>query len=134
MDHQPRCALDLELDELRQKTDRGVRFAITTPVFDLFRFQKVLKRIDRENLAVIPTVLLLKSAGMARYIDRNIRHISIPPETIRAIQKAPDKVLHCVRLAGELISNLKEMGLPGVAISTIGWEDKIPEILDQAKL
>ena len=127
-------ALDLELEELKRKIDMGVGFAVTTPVFDLFRFQKLLKRIDTAGVAVIPTVLLLKSAGMARYIDRNIRHITIPPETTRAIQQAPDKVKHCIQLAGETVAALKDMGAAGVAISTIGWEDKIPQILDQANL
>ncbi len=127
-------ALNIELEELKQKIDLGVKFVVTTPVFDLFRFENLLKRMGTENVAVIPTVLLLKSAGMARYIDRNVRHIAIPPETIRAIQKAPDKVRHCIKLAGETVAALKDMGLAGVVISTIGWEDKIPQILDQAKV
>ena len=37
---------------------------------------RLRKKIDPNKIAIIPTVLLLKSAGMARYIDRNIKHIS----------------------------------------------------------
>ena len=71
---------------------------------------------------------------MARYIDRNIKNISIPSETIRGIQKAPDKQEECIRIAAELINQLKDMGMAGVMISTAGWEDKVPRILDEAKL
>jgi hypothetical protein len=98
------------------------------------RFQDFVKRVDTGQVAVVPTVLLLKSAGMARYIDRNIKGMSIPSEMIRGIQKAPDKVQECIRIAGQIISRIKDMGLPGVYISTVGWEDKLPQLLGEAKL
>ena len=126
--------LDIEMESLGNKIDLGVKYVITNPVFDLMGLEQFVKRIDTNRVAVIPTVLLLKSAGMARYIDRNIKGISIPPELIANIQKAPDKREECIRIAGELISQIKEMGMAGVLISAVGWEDKIPQILDRAKL
>jgi 5,10-methylenetetrahydrofolate reductase len=130
----PGGLLNIELENLRRKADLGVEYVITNPIFDLRRFEQFVKRIDVKPLAVIPTVLLLKSAGMARYIDRNIKGISIPPEIIRDIQKAPDKAKECVRIVAELIVRIKEMGMPGVLISTVGWEDKLPLILDESKV
>lgn len=130
----PGGLLNIELENLKRKVDLGVEYVVTNPIFDLRRFEQFLKRIDVKPLAVIPTVLLLKSAGMARYIDRNIKGISIPPEIIRDIQKAPDKIKECVRIAAEIVSRIKEMGMAGVLISTVGWEDKLPLILDEAKL
>lgn len=126
--------LELELENLKKKIDYGVQYIITNPIFDLRRFQQFIKRIETHRVAVMPTVLLLKSAGMARYIDRNIKGISIPPEMIRNIQKAPDKVRECIRIAGEIITRIKEMGMAGVLISTVGWEDKLPKVIDEAKL
>ena len=130
----PGGLLELELENLLKMIDYGVEYVVTKPVFDVRRFQEFVKRVDTSRVAVIPTVLLLKSAGMARYIDRNIKGISIPPEMIRGIQKAPDKVQECIRIAGELISRLKEMGMAGVYISTVGWEDKLPQLMGEAKL
>ena len=127
-------ALDVALENLRKMIDAGVQFLITTPVFDLHRFQQFIKRIDTSQVAVIPTVMLLKSAGMARYIDRNIKNISIPAEMIRGIQKAPDKVRHCIKIAADLMGHLKQMKMAGVMVSTLGWEDKLPQVLDEAKL
>jgi methylenetetrahydrofolate reductase (NADPH) len=126
--------LDIELENLGKRVDIGVKYAITNPVFDLKGLEQFVKRVDTNQVAVIPTVLLLKSAGMARYIDRNIKGISIPPELIANIQKAPDKREECIRISGELILQIKEMGMPGVLVSAVGWEDKIPQILDRAKL
>lgn len=126
--------LDIELENLNKKIECGVEFIITNPIFDLRRFQQFVKRVDTSKIAVIPTILLLKSAGMARYIDRNVKGISIPPEMIRDIQKAPDKTKECIRIAGEIISRMKELGMAGVLVSTMGWEDRLPQILDEAKI
>jgi len=130
----PGGLLTIEMENLKRKVDLGVEYVITNPIFDLRRFDQFIKRVGVSGVAVIPTVLLLKSAGMARYIDRNIKGISIPPEMINRIQKAPDKVKECVSIAAELIARLKDMGMAGVLISTAGWEDKVPVILDEAKL
>lgn len=127
-------ALDIEIENLQKMIDLGVRFIVTSPVFDLHRFRQFIKRIDTARVAVIPTVMLLKSAGMARYIDRNIKNISIPKEIIRDIQKAPDKLQQCIKISAELIGHFKEMGMAGVMISTLGWEDKLPQVLHAAKI
>ena len=130
----PGGLLELELDGLKKKIDNGVEFLITNPIFDIHAFRQFTRRIKDIDVAVIPTVLMLKSAGMARYIDRNIKNISIPSEMIRDIQKAPDKQKQCITIAAELIGQLKEMGMAGVVISTAGWEDRVPKILDEAGL
>jgi len=122
--------LDLEIEEMDRKMAAGVQFFITPPVFDLQPFTRFMKRIADRGAKIIPTVLLLKSVGMARYMDRHLDHVHIPNDLILRIQKAPDKVRECVRIAGELVSALKETGCSGVLVSTIGWEDKLPNILE----
>lgn len=130
----PGGLLELELENLKKKINNGIEFIITNPIFDIHNFGQFVKRIKDMDVAVIPTVLLLKSAGMARYIDRNMKNISIPSELIREIQKAPDKQKQCITIAAELVSQFKEMNMAGVMISTAGWEDKAPKILDEARL
>ena len=126
--------LDIEMERLEKMMASGVDYVITNPVFDLRRFEQFVKRVDTSKIAVLPTILLLKSAGMARYIDRNVRGISIPQDTIRGIQKASDKVQECTRIAAETLKQIKAMGMAGVLISTVGWESKLPLILDKAQI
>jgi methylenetetrahydrofolate reductase (NADPH) len=126
--------LDIEMERLEKMMESGVDYVITNPVFDLRRFEQFVKRVDTSKIAVLPTILLLKSAGMARYIDRNMRGISIPQEMILGIQKAPDKVQECTRIAAETLKQIKAMGMAGVLISTAGWESKLPLILDKAQI
>ena len=120
---------ELILDEMNRLSQAGTRFFITPPLFDLAAITPVWKRVNQDTTRVIPTVLLLKSLGMARYIARNVSHTFIPDTLIDRIQNAPDKVRECLDIASETIRALKKEGFGGVLIATIGWEDKLPEIL-----
>jgi methylenetetrahydrofolate reductase (NADPH) len=122
-----------ELAELDQKIAAGARFFTTQPIFDPAVLGNFLKDLGRRPATIIPTVMLLKSVGMARYINRHLE-MKIPEEFITRIQKAADRVRECVQIAAELVSALKAQGAPGVLISTIGWEDKLPSVLAAAGL
>jgi methylenetetrahydrofolate reductase (NADPH) len=124
-------AVKAELGEMDQKIAAGAQFFTTPPVFDPEALEKFTRHLAGRPAAVIPTVLLLKSVGMARYINR-IMELKIPEDYINRIQKAPDRVRECVQIAAEIISALKAKGFRGVLISTIGWEDKLPQILSAA--
>jgi 5,10-methylenetetrahydrofolate reductase len=115
---------------MTQRAEAGARFFITPPLFDLELIRPFLRRVDREQTIILPTVLLLKSLGMARYIERNMPHIAIPPQIIDRIQKAGDKVRECVRIAVELVAAIKAEGFKGVVLSTLGWEHKLPDIVE----
>ena len=121
---------ELELVEMNKKIAAGTRFFITPPLFDIAAIDPFLKRVDRKKTIIIPTVLLLKSLGMARYIARNMKDVDLPDEMIARIRKAPDKVRECIRIAAELVTTLKREGFDGVLLATLGWEHKLPEILN----
>ncbi len=121
--------LDKEIEEMETKKKLGVDFFITPPLFDLSAISPFLNRIDKKTTHIIPTVLLLKSAGMARYMDRNMDHIHIPRDMIQRIQKAGDKTRECILIAKEIVTTLKKENFSGVCLSTIGWENKLPELL-----
>jgi len=121
---------ELEAEDLAQRAAAGARFFITPPLFDLELIKPFMRRVDRQRTIIIPTVLLLKSLGMARYIERNMPHILLPPEIIDRVQRAPDKVRECVRIAIDLVSRIKAEGFRGVMLSTLGWEHKLPDIVE----
>jgi 5,10-methylenetetrahydrofolate reductase len=121
---------ELELEEMNQKIEAGTRFFITPPIFETESLKAFMKRVDRKQAVIIPTVLLLKSLGMARYMARNMPNVSIPEALIERIRKSPDKVRECIRIAGELVKTLKQEAFDGVLLSTLGWEHKLPEILE----
>ncbi len=121
--------LEIELEEMNKKIESGAHFFVTPPLFDIESIQSFMKIVDHEKTKIIPTILLLKSAGMARYMARNVEHVHIPDELIKRIQTSADKTRECVNIAKEMIGLLKEEGFSGVLISTIGWENRLPEII-----
>jgi 5,10-methylenetetrahydrofolate reductase len=129
----PGKSLELVLEEMNQKSEAGTQFFITPPLFDLSAIEPFLKRVDLQKVKIIPTVLLLKSVGMARYIARNVENVYIPDSLIDRVQKSPDKVRECTQVASEMVATLKQKGFSGVLLATIGWEDKLPEILTGLK-
>jgi len=122
---------ELELEEMNKKIEAGAQFFISPPLFDLSAIEPFIKRVDLNKTTIIPTVLLLKSLGMARYMARNVDHVYIPDSLIQRIQKAPEKVRECVQIASETVTTLKQEGFSGVLLSTIGWEHKLPEIIEK---
>lgn len=123
--------LDDELDAAKKKIDAGAQFIITPPVFDVDDFGQAMKKIAVLGVPVIPTIFLLKSVGIARYMAINEPGARISEDLIKRIRKAPDREVECLRIAGETISTLRGM-VQGVKIQTLGWEHRLPAILDFA--
>ncbi|MCP4693578.1 MAG: 5,10-methylenetetrahydrofolate reductase [Desulfobacterales bacterium] len=121
---------ELVLEDMNKKIDAGAEFFITPPLFDMAAIEPFRKRVD-PGVKLIPTVLLLKSLGMARYMARNVDNVFIPDDLIKRLQKAPDKVRECVRVAAETADRIRKEGFSGVLLATIGWEQKLPEILER---
>jgi len=125
--------LDREADAAKRKIDAGVRFLITPPVFVPDAIEPFVKKLADRDVFVIPTVVLLKSVGMARYMARNMPNVHIPDELIQKIQKAPDKTKECTHVAVETVRALKAARFSGALIATIGWEHKLPDIIHGIK-
>jgi methylenetetrahydrofolate reductase (NADPH) len=124
-------SLEEELANLDKKIGAGATFFTTQPIFDPKVLEAFLQSLGNRPGIIIPTVMLLKSVGMARYINAHME-MKIPEEFITRIQQAPERARECVQIAAELISTFNDQGFPGVHISTIGWEDKLPSILAAA--
>jgi methylenetetrahydrofolate reductase (NADPH) len=122
---------ELVIEEMNKKIEAGVRFFISPPLYDLSAIKPFMKRADIQKVKIIPTVLLLKSLGMARYIMRNMEDVYVPESLLDRIQKSPDKVRECIQIASEMVSLLKHEGFSGVHIATLGWEHKLHDILER---
>jgi len=124
-------SLEKELELARQKVQAGAGYVITPPVFDAKKFQGFMEKAKGLGAPVIATVYLLKSVGMARYMAANIPGVSLGDDLIGRIRQAKDRVDECVRIAGETVKQLKDM-CQGVCIVTLGWEFRLPAVLDYA--
>lgn len=123
--------LDKELESARKKVEAGASFMITPPVFDLDAFRGFYDKARGLGVPIIPTVFLIKSLAIAQYIANSEPGANISDDLIRRIRKSSDRELEGVKIAGETIASLKEVA-QGVKVQTLGWEHKLPEILDVA--
>jgi 5,10-methylenetetrahydrofolate reductase len=124
---------DLELKEMEKMQEEGTGYFLTTPVFDLGLFEKFMKQVNTFGVPVIAEVMILRTAGMAQFLNRHLQSGLVPEWIIKKIAKAPDRQKASIEIFTEIASGLKDL-CQGIHIITIGAEDKLRYYLDAARL
>lgn len=124
---------DFEGMDLERKMGLGVHFFLTSSVYDVGLFETFIKKVAHLKVPVIAGVTLLKSVGMARYVNKNVEGASIPEAIIDKLMKASNKQEASIEIAREMVRQLRPL-CQGIQIIPIGWEPLIPAVLDQAGL
>jgi methylenetetrahydrofolate reductase (NADPH) len=127
------AAFEMQIIRMEKKIETGARFFQTQGIFDLDLFERFMKRIQGFKMPVLGGVILLKSAGMARFMNKNVAGVFVPEPLIKEMEETKDKVKTSVKLAAKLIKGLKDI-CQGVHIMAIGWEKRIPMVMKEAGL
>lgn len=127
------AALDMQIIKMEKKIEAGARFFQTQGIYDLDLFEKFMKRVEGFKAPILGGVILLKSAGMARFMNKNVAGVFVPEPLIKEMEETKDKVKTSVGIAARLIKGMKDL-CQGVHIMAIGWEKKIPMVLEEAGL
>ena len=122
-----------EFQLAHKKVAAGAQFIITPPVFDMEIFSDFIKKATVLGVPIIPTVFLIKSVAIARYIAKSEPEAHLSEAMIKRIRKASDREMEGIKIAGETIKALSKIA-QGVKIQTLGWEHRLPQILDVAGL
>jgi methylenetetrahydrofolate reductase (NADPH) len=117
----------------QNKVKAGASYIIIPPIFDVAGSADLLAKVNEIGVPVITSVFLLKSLAIAQYISNSDPGARISDDLIRRIRKSSNREQEGIKIAGETILALKE-STQGVLIQTLGWEHKLPEILDVAKI
>ncbi len=122
-----------------KKAAAGVDFIQTQCIYDMERFREWMKMIRdlgvHEKVHIMAGVTPLKSAGMARYMAKNVAGITIPDALIDRMAKAAKGSEEGIRICVEQIRELREIeGVHGVHIMAIEWEQMISKITEMAGL
>ena len=125
--------LEPEIIKMEKKIEAGAQFFQTQAVYDVELFKRFLDNIKHIKTTVLAGIVLLKSAGMARYMNKNVAGVFVPDDLIREMETAKDKPAKSIEIAARLISNLKPL-CQGIHIMPIGWDKKVPQVLDAAGL
>jgi len=127
------AAFEMQIIKMEKKIEAGARFFQTQGIFDLDLFEKFIKRIDGFKVPVLGGIILLKSAGMARFMNKNVAGVFVPEPLIKEMEETKDKVKTSIEIASRLITGMKDL-CQGVHIMAIGWEKRIPLVLNEAGL
>jgi methylenetetrahydrofolate reductase (NADPH) len=127
------ASFELQIIKMEKKIKAGAKFFQTQAVYEPDKFYKFMKRVEQYHMPVMAGVIPLKSVGMARFMNKNVAGVFVPDPLIQKMAAATDKTQTGLQITADLIKQLKDV-CQGVHIMAIGWEKKVPQILDLAGL
>ncbi len=125
--------LEPQIIKMEKKIEAGAQFFQTQAVYDVAQFENFLNKTKHLKTTLMAGIVLLKSAGMARFMNKNVAGVSVPDELIKEMEATKDKMATCVDIAARLIKALKPT-CQGIHIMPIGWDKVVPRILDASGL
>ena len=123
--------LEKELKRMEEKIEAGASFFQTQAVYDAGAFEKFMNAVRRYNVPILAGFLMLKSGNMARNLNANLPGVAVPQEIVQEMDETGDRGATSVGIAGRIIQDIRPM-CQGVHIMAIGWEARIPQVLQAA--
>lgn len=128
--------LELQIIKMRKKIEVGAQFFQTQAVYDTKKFKEFMEQVSGFNVPIMAGLVILKSVGMARYMNANVAGVNVPEELIEELKKDKERTKSGqtgVEIAVRIINEIKD-SCQGIHLMPLGWDDKVPAILDGAGL
>jgi len=127
--------LEPQLIKFEKKIEAGAEFIQTQAVYDLDRFKEFMDYARQFKVKILAGVILLTSAPMARFMNKNIAGVFVPQDLIDEMAAAPkgQAITKGIEIAGRMIKRIHEEQIcDGVHIMAIGKEELVPDIMAAA--
>ncbi|MBM3143230.1 MAG: 5,10-methylenetetrahydrofolate reductase [Chloroflexi bacterium] len=122
-----------QLIKMERKVKAGAQFFQTQAIYEPKTFEAFMKEAKKFGVPILVGIVVLRSAAMAKFMNKNVAGIHVPDELIAEMDQAENKLQKGIEIAARLINEMKNM-CQGTHIMAIGLESKVPAILDAAKL
>ena len=124
-----------QIIKLEKKVEAGAQFVQTQTVYDPATFERFMAAMRHLKVPVLVGIVVLKSAGMAKYMNRTVPGVQVPDALIKQLAEAPKEDLKKVstQIAARLVREMRPM-CQGAHLMTLGWDDLVPGIIAQAGL
>jgi len=129
--------IEPQLIKFEKKVRAGARFFQTQAIYDIEKFKEFMRFARQFPVKILAGFVVLKSAGMANFLNKFVPGIKVPQELIDELRSAgKEKALDTgLNITARHIRQLKEESIcDGVHIMAIGMEDKVPIIMERAGL
>ncbi len=130
------CAdpLEPQVMKMEKKIFAGAEFFQTQAVYDIGLFEKFIKEVSHLKVPILAGIVLLKSAGMAKFMNENVSGVFVPDELIKEMSvPKEDRRKKSVEIAARLIKQMKDM-CQGVHLMPLGWDKEVPNVIESAGL
>ena len=125
--------LGKEIARMEGKIEAGAEFFQTNAVYEPAGFEAFMNRVDGLKVPILAGIIMLKSARQARYMTDKIPGVVVPDPLIDELENAESRVAASVSMAGRIVRDVAPM-CHGVHIMAIGWEHRIPAVMEAAGL
>lgn len=129
--------LEPQLIKFEKKVEAGAEFIQTQAVYDLDHFNEFMAYARQFPVKVLAGVILLTSAPMARFMNKNVAGVTVPKSLIDEMAAAPKgrAVDTGITIAGRMIKRIRDEKMcDGVHIMAIGREELVPAIMEAGGL
>jgi 5,10-methylenetetrahydrofolate reductase len=129
--------LEPQLIKFEKKIESGAEFIQTQAVYDLDKYKEFMAYARQFKVKILAGVILLTSAPMARFMNKNIAGVFVPQDLIDEMASAPkgQALTKGIEIAGRMIKRIHDEKMcDGVHIMAIGKEEKVPDIMAAAGL
>jgi methylenetetrahydrofolate reductase (NADH) len=123
--------LEKEIARMGDKVKDGAEFFQTQAVYEPDIFARFMEQAKQFGKPVLAGFIILKSGDMARRLNDTLPGVSVPEALIKEMDAAEDKSAKSIEIGGRIIAAVKDM-CQGVHVMAIGWESRIPAMLQAA--
>ncbi|WKY45364.1 methylenetetrahydrofolate reductase [Eubacteriaceae bacterium ES2] len=127
-------SVDVQLAKMEAKVKAGTEYFQTQGVYEPEKFFSFMEKAKQFGVPVQLGVIIPKNVGMCRYMNANVAGVHVPDDMIEELKKDKERTKSGdvgVELCAKIIKECKDH-CDGVHIMSLGWENRIPEILDLA--
>ncbi len=129
--------IEPQMMKFEKKVQAGANFFQTQAIYDIEKFKSFMTSARKFPVKILAGLVLLKSAGMANFMNKFVPGINVPQNLIDELKAAgKESALDAgINIMARHIKQLKEENIcAGVHIMAIGMEDKVPVIMERAGL
>ena len=129
-------SVDAQLAKMERKVMAGAEYFQTQAVFEPEKFISFMEKAKQFGKPVQLGVIIPKSAGMAKFMNKNVAGVHVPQWMIDELAADKEKAkagITGVELAAKVIKECRPY-CQGLHIMALGWEAKVPELMKLAGL
>ena len=129
-------SVDAQLAKMERKVMAGADYFQTQAVFEPEKFIKFMEQAKQFGKPVQLGVIIPKNVGMCKFMNNNVAGIHVPDEMLDELRADKEKTkagITGVEIAARIIRECKPY-CQGVHIMALGWESKVPALLELAGL